>query len=433
MLIEELITKRTKETPKEAELAGHKIMLKGSFMHQTGQGIYTLSYLGNLMKRKIEAIVREELNAIGMQEINMPMISPASLWEESGRIDKIDVLAKFQSRYGQEYVINPTHEEIIVDFVKNQIGSYKEYPFCLYQIQSKYRDEKRARGGMLRGREFVMKDAYSFHTSNDDLKKYYEKVRATYHKIYKRLGFQNVIDIESDNGDMGGDIAHEFMMVHEIGEDTLYICDKCGFKANKEIYENNKYDETKCAKCGADIAKKRGVEIGNIFQLGTKYSKSMDLFYIDDNGEKQNPVMGCYGIGITRGLASLFEENHDDYGPIFSINTAPFDIEIIELSSEKKAIKETAVNIYEQLNKFGYNTLYDNREEVRPGAKFADADLIAAPIRLIVSEKNLINNKIEIKYRTVDDTNNLPLEISLEEVNNRLPEIITELKKRANS
>jgi prolyl-tRNA synthetase len=427
MLLEKLCAKRHKEDPKGAELPGHKLMLKGGFIHQTGQGLYTLSYLGVKMRQKIEAIVRKHLNPI-MQEVNMPLITPAKLWEESGRIDKIDVLAKFESKSGVDFVIAPTHEEIIVDYAKSQIESYKDLPTTLYQIQTKYRDEKRARGGLVRTRELMMKDAYSFNKSKEDLNTYYFKVLETYHKIYKELGFNNVIDIESDTGDMGGYLAHEFMLINENGADTIYICKDCGYKANKEIYELNKYDENKCPKCQSEnLEKTRGIEVGNIFQLGDKYTTSLNMTYTNESGEKSNPYMGCYGIGISRCLGSLFEQSYDDCGPILPITTAPFEVHITTLSANNKKIKSQAEQIYERLEKAGIDTILDTRDDIRPGEMFADADLIAAPIRLIISPKNIEKGIIEIKYRTTQTVDNLPHEIKINKTN-KVAEIIKTLK-----
>lgn len=412
MKIENLCVKRLYGDVAGATTAGHKMAVKAGYIYQTFQGGYTLTPLGWRVVRNIEKIIREEMDGVDGQEILMPVVSGAEIWRESGRYDTVDVLAKFKGRGGAEYVLNPTHEEVVTDFVKSVLTTYRQLPFMVYQIQTKFRDELRVRAGLIRTREFIMKDAYSFHTSQADLEKYYYRVLDAYKRVFARCGLRNVVDVLSSTGDMGGSIAHEFQLINEMGEDTIYLCD-CGFRANKEmVTEGNEV----CPKCGAPMHKVRGIEIGNIFQLGTKYSASMHLTYTAADGTEQNPIMGCYGIGVGRTMAAILEESADEYGPRWNMATAPFAVQVIALTDKEGKTNATAEKIYNDLRAAGIETLLDTRD-ARAGEKFADADLIAAPVRLIISAKNLANNVAEVKYRVNDvDTSNMPTSFALDTV-----------------
>lgn len=412
MKIENLCVKRLYGDVAGATTAGHKMAVKAGYIYQTFQGGYTLTPLGWRVVRNIENIIRDEMDAVDGQEILMPVVSGAELWRESGRYDTVDVLAKFKGRGGAEYVLNPTHEEVVTDFVKSVLTTYRQLPFMVYQIQTKFRDELRVRAGLIRTREFIMKDAYSFHTSQADLEKYYYRVLDAYKRVFARCGLRNVVDVLSSTGDMGGSIAHEFQLINEMGEDTIYLCD-CGFRANKEKIEEGKEI---CPKCGAPMHKVRGIEIGNIFQLGTKYSASMHLTYTADDGTEQNPIMGCYGIGVGRTMAAILEESADEYGPRWNMATAPFAVQVIALTDKDGKTNATAEKIYNDLRAAGIETLLDTRD-ARAGEKFADADLIAAPVRLIISTKNLANSVAEVKYRVNDmDTSGMPTSFALDTV-----------------
>lgn len=412
MKIENLCVKRLYGDVAGATTAGHKMAVKAGYIYQTFQGGYTLTPLGWRVVRNIENIIRDEMDAVDGQEILMPVVSGAELWRESGRYDTVDVLAKFKGRGGTEYVLNPTHEEVVTDFVKSVLTTYRQLPFMVYQIQTKFRDELRVRAGLIRTREFIMKDAYSFHTSQADLEKYYYRVLDAYKRVFARCGLRNVVDVLSSTGDMGGSIAHEFQLINEMGEDTIYLCD-CGFRANKEKVEEGKEI---CPKCGAPMHKVRGIEIGNIFQLGTKYSASMHLTYTADDGTEQNPIMGCYGIGVGRTMAAILEESADEYGPRWNMATAPFAVQVIALTDKEGKTNATAEKIYNDLRAAGIETLLDTRD-ARAGEKFADADLIAAPVRLIISTKNLANGVAEVKYRVNDmDTSGMPTSFALDTV-----------------
>ena len=425
MRIENLCVNRLYGDVAGATTHGHKIAVKGGYIYQTFQGGYTLTPLGWSVVRKIENIIREEMNAIDGQEILMPVVCGADLWKESGRYDKVDVLTKFKSRAGADYVINPTHEEVVVDYAKSVLTSYRQLPFMVYQIQTKFRDELRVRAGLIRTREFIMKDAYSFHETQEDLEKYYKRCFDAYYRIFKRCGLKNFTDVQSSTGDMGGNVAHEFQLINEMGEDTLYICD-CGFRANKELEET---DSTVCPKCGKELNKVRGIEIGNIFQLGKKYTDSMHMTYTAMDGSEKTPIMGCYGIGVGRTMAAIIEESADDNGPIWNMETAPFAVEVIGLTDKENKTLPFAEKVYNDLKEAGIEVLLDARDN-RAGEKFADADLVAAPIRLIVSQKNLAQNQIEVKYRVNNyDASDLPLVIGTDNYIKQIKDIIEKLSQ----
>jgi len=426
MKIEQLCVKRLYGDVAGATTHGHKIATKGGYIYQTFQGGYTLTPLGWSVVKKIENIIRDEMDTVEGQEILMPVVCSADLWKETGRYDSMDsVIAKFKGSSGADYLICPTHEEVVTDYARSVLTSYRQLPFMLYQIQTKFRNELRVRAGLIRTREFIMKDGYSFHETQEDLEKYYKRCFDAYYRLFKRCGLKNITDVMSSTGDMGGKIAHEFQLINEMGEDTLYICD-CGFRANKELEET---DSTRCPKCGKELKKMRGIEVGNIFQLGRKYTESMHMTYTDANGEEKTPIMGCYGIGVTRVMAAIIEESADDNGPIWNMETAPFEVEVIGLVDKENKTLPLAEKIYNDLKSKGIEVLLDNRES-RAGEKFADADLIAAPIRLIVSDKNINQNKIEVKYRVNNyDTTKLPDSLAVDNYVNTVQDLITELKR----
>ncbi|MBO7509392.1 MAG: proline--tRNA ligase [Alphaproteobacteria bacterium] len=421
MKIENLCVRRLIGDVSGATTRGHKIAIRGGYIHQTFQGGYTLSPLGWRVVKNIEDIIRSEMNAIGGQEILMPVVSGADLWRKSGRYDTIDSLVKFTGRNGTDYVINPTHEEVVVDFVKSVLESYRQMPFMVYQIQGKFRDELRARAGLVRTREFIMKDAYSFHETWTDLQNYYDRCWDAYNKLFRRCGLKNFVVVQSATGDMGGKIAHEFQLINEMGEDTIFICDECGYKCNKELVDN---ETAVCPKCGAKMRVVRGIEIGNIFQLGTFYSDSMELNYTASDGTSRHPIMGCYGIGVGRTMAAILEESSNENGPVWNMETAPFAVHVIGIGGKDNRITEISQKIHDDLVANGIETILDNRD-IHAGEKFADADLIAAPIRLIVSDKNLANGVIEVKYRVNDfDTSRMSNEFKVADVINRVQDTI---------
>ena len=553
MRVAKMLGERFKDAPKDCTIASHALMMRGGYMKYMANGIYSLYMPTKRITRKIEQIIREEMDAIDGQEVLFPVVMPASLWEESGRYYSIgNEMARFKDRSGNGVVLGMTHEEAAVHMARDTAKSYADFPFMIYQVQTKFRDEPRARGGLIRVREFTMKDAYSFHTSQQDLEEYYQRAYDAYHRIFRRCGCKNFIAVQSDSGMMGGSISHEYMLLTEVGEDTLVICD-CGYSANMEaaavvlentageaqsltkvdtpdvktiddltkflnvdvktlckavVYLKNQDDslvvafirgdlevnETKLRNylgyeihpateltadsgvvpgfigpvgmnkdivtvfdaslngiaslvCGGnamdthytgmnmqrdvgdvayvDIAKafsggicpncgkphlriEKGIEIGNIFQLGQKYTKTMEMTYLDENGDRQYPIMGCYGIGVGRLCASICQESHDQFGPIWPMSIAPWQVQICNLRVDDAAVTETAEKLYADLKAAGVEVLYDDRD-IRPGAMFADADLFGVPVRVIVSPKTLAAGCVEIAARDKSFRENVPV------------------------
>lgn len=545
MKLKNLVGLRFKERPADCVIDSHALMVRGGYMKYVGNGIFSEYPALHRITSKIENIIREEMNAIDGQEVLFPVVMPAELWQESGRYDSIgSELVRFGDRNNSKLVLGMTHEEAAVQLVREYGQSYQQYPFMIYQIQRKFRDEARPRAGMIRVREFTMKDAYSFHTSQEDLEQYYQKCYDAYNRIFKRVGVPEVVTVASDSGMMGGTISHEYMLLNEVGEDSIVLCNECDYRANMEaaenivenvskgqieqleyvetpncktiedvcnflkrdtqssckavVYQKNADDayvvafvrgdyevnETKLRKhvgeeihpaeivedtplvagyigpfgisdkvsfycdlslkgidslvAGAnkegfhytglnlerdieniqyvDIAKvkegnicpccgkpalviKRGIEVGNIFQLGTKYTKSMNMQYVDKDSSLHNPIMGCYGIGIGRLAASVCEAKHDEYGPIWPISIAPWEVHLCCIRPDDMATKQVADQLYEDLKKINIEVIYDDRKEIRAGQMFADADLLGVPIRVVVSPRNLKENQIEISTR----------------------------------
>lgn len=407
-----LFGRTLKKIPKEAETISHKLLIKAGFIDKAlTAGVYSLLPLGWRVYKKIEQIIREEMNAIGGQELFMPTLQPKSLWEETDRWEHMDPpLFKLKDRHKKELCLGPTHEEVITDIVRRFVTSYRDLPLSLYHIQNKFRNEMRATGGLLRVREFVMKDLYSFHSDAKDLDDYYWQVIRAYKKIFSRCGFEVKI-LEASGGSIGGEVTHEFMMLCPTGEDRVVCCSKCDWAANFEIAEKVK----KCKKCGSAVEIKRGIENGHVFKLGTKYSQAMKATYVDKKGKQRLIWMGCYGIGLGRLLATIVEGHHDEKGIIWPRSVAPFDVHLIKLKakSEKrktaaKNLKLFAENVYRELAAVGIEVLYDDREDVSAGEKFADADLIGIPVRLVVSEKT--KDKIEWKERNKEKMELLTVE-----------------------
>ena len=389
-----LLSKTQKQSPKGAETISHKYLARGDFIDQIAAGIYTYLPLGFRVYKKIENIIREEMNILGAQELFMPALIPKALWQETNRWSTIDPpLFVVKDRHQKEYGLGSTHEEVITDLVRRRIQSYQDLPFSLYQIQNKFRNEMRATGGLLRVREFMMKDLYSFHAQESDLKDFYEKVKEAYIKIYQRCGLQ-VKEVEADSGSIGGSLSHEFMLLAETGEDRILICSECGFAANVE-----KVGEIKdCPKCKSKLAEKNCIEAGHAFYLGAKYSQVMKANFIDKDGKIKPIYMGCYGIGLGRLMAAIVEVFHDDKGIIWPKTVAPFQVHLIAIEDKAGKVRTQAEKIYQDCQKAQIEILYDDRLK-SPGEKFADADLLGIPIRLVISEKTLADNKVEIKER----------------------------------
>ena len=545
MKVKNLVGQRFKERPADCVIDSHAFMVRGGYMKYVGNGIFSEFPALKRVTSKIEGIIREEMNAIDGQEVLFPVVMPAELWQESGRYDSIaSELVRFQDRNKTKMVLGMTHEEAAVHLVREYGQSYQQYPFMIYQIQRKFRDEARPRAGMIRVREFTMKDAYSFHTSQEDLEQYYQKCYDAYNQIFKRVGIPEVVTVASDSGMMGGNVSHEYMLLTEVGEDSIVICSECDYRANMEaaenivensseqtlselacietpncktieevcnflnaevvssckavVYQKNADDtyvvafvrgdyevnETKlrnlvgeeihpaeitedaplvagyigpyelseqveyycdmslkgigslvagankegfhitglnmerdmkdvtfvdiakvkdggiCPCCGKPtLTIKRGIEVGNIFQLGTKYTESMHMQYVDKEGVSHNPIMGCYGIGVGRLAASVCEAKHDDFGPIWPISIAPWEVHICCIRPDDEETKKVADTLYEELKKQRVDVIYDDREGIRGGQMFADADLLGVPIRVVVSPRNLKENKMEVTTR----------------------------------
>jgi prolyl-tRNA synthetase len=363
-----------KEVPVQTEAVSHQLLLRAGLVHMLTSGVYSYLPLGLRVLRRVEAIIREEMNAIGSQEVFLPCLQPIDLWKQTGRDETLaEVMIRFEDKKGRAMCLGPTHEEVITNLVKDYVQSYRQLPIVLYQIQTKFRDELRTRFGIVRACEFIMKDAYSFDRDDEGLKKNYQLMYDAYVKIFKRCGLEVVI-VKADSGAMGGDVSHEFMVPAEIGEDTITV-------------ERNGKQETQVA-----------IELGHIFQLGTKYSKAQQANFLDEDGKSNPIIMGCYGIGVSRLIAAVIEKNNDDKGIIWPGEVAPFDLEILPVQIHEAEIMELANEFYKDSCELGFEVLMDDRDE-SAGRKFNDADLIGIPLRVTIGKRNLAEGKIEIKDR----------------------------------
>ncbi len=569
MKMRNLVGERFKERPSDCVVDSHALMVRGGYIKQVANGIFSLYTPGKRVTAKIEKIIREEMERVDSQEVLFPVVLPGALWMESGRYESVDnTLARFNDRNGTPMVLGMTHEEASVQLVRDWASSYQKYPFSIYQIQTKFRDEARPRAGLIRVREFTMKDAYSFHTSQEDLEAYYDRMYRAYERVYARAGVPEVVAVKADSGMMGGSVSHEYMLLTDIGEDSIVICPECGYRANMEaadckvkkaefedgpltkvstpgtktidelcaflkidpkqtakavVYQRNEDDkvivimirgdlelnETKlrnylgyavhpanldesspvvagfigpvglskdvvlvvdkslegeaglvtganeenyhytgfnvardlpnaefvdvakaaeggiCPVCGKhSLTIRRGIEVGNIFQLGTKYTKSMNMTYTDANGEAQFPIMGCYGIGVGRLAASVCEVRRDQYGPIWPITIAPWEVQLCCLRVDDPEVHGLADKLYNDMQDEGIEVMYDDRD-IRPGAMFSDADLLGCPVRVVVSPKNLKDNLVEISTRD----KSVQLKVQKEDTLDTVKKIIADLKK----
>ncbi|MCS7280513.1 MAG: proline--tRNA ligase [Desulfobacterota bacterium] len=548
-----------KEDPKDAEVISHKLMVRASFIMRLSSGIYSWLPLGLKCIRKIENIIRDEMNKKGAQEILMPIVQPKELWTESKRWEKYGKeLLRFRDRNERELCLAPTHEEVVTDIARREIRSYRDMPLILYQIHTKFRDEIRPRFGVMRAREFVMKDAYSFDRSEEDAEKSYAAMYDAYANIFRRCGLTFTV-VEADTGEIGGSFSHEFMVLAETGEDIIFFCEKCGYSANHEkaeiggnfklsgkrgnykkvltpnkrkveevaeylnvpkerilktlLYKSEKgtfgvlirgdreVNETKlknllnldfvellsgdeieritgaplgfsgplglsiplyadkevgqmedfvvggneadthilgvnvsdlevrgfydlryaqigdpCPRCEGSLLSKRGIEVGHIFKLGTKYSEAMNAKFLDRDGREKYIVMGCYGIGVGRTLAAAIEQKHDKNGMILPISIAPFEVTVLPINVTDSYSMEVAERVYTELIDAGVDALLDDRDE-RPGVKFKDCDLIGVPIRVTIGEKNLKEGYVEIKMRDSENTEKVKKEEVVRRVN----------------
>lgn len=559
MKMSQMVGKRLREDPKDAKTISHKFLVRGGYIRPVSAGIYSLLPVAKRIIQKIENIIREEMNAIDGQEVLMPVVLPAELWQESGRYESVGgELLRFKDRNNKAMLLGMTHEEAVVHLVRTEINSYKQLPVMVYQIQTKYRDEARPRAGLIRVREFTMKDAYSFHTSQESLDEYYMRCHQAYENVYRRVGLKHVVSILSNSGMMGGSVSHEFMSLAECGEDSIFISpDGKSYKANREVavsglkfdksgvealplekvatpdsktiedvaaflnvtadqtgkavfysdmegkklifvlirgdfevneaklktllglpeikfatdeqildagavpgyaspvgidqskvtlvidpsiagtanlvvganeggyhYKNFNYGRDLTGGIVADVACVRagdpcpvtgeplefhhGIEVGNIFQLGTKYSQPMGCTYLDKDGKSQTMIMGCYGIGVGRTMASVVEDSHDDYGPIWPMSIAPYQVQVCALNPDKEGVGAAAEKLADELSALGVEVLLDDRGE-KAGSMFSDADLLGVPFRMVVSPKSLANGMVEFRLRSCRDTELIPV------------------------
>lgn len=575
MKLDKLVGERFKEKPTDCVIESHTLMMRGGYMKDVTKGIYSQYMPLKRICRKIEEIIREEMDAIDGQEVLFPVALPASLWDESGRYESVgSELLRFSDRNGTKMVLGMTHEEAAVHLVRDYARSYNCYPFMIYQIQTKFRDEARPRAGLIRVREFTMKDAYSFHTSQEDLERYYKICYDAYNRIFARAGIPDVVTVASDSGMMGGSLSHEYMLLTPVGEDSIATCGSCDYRANMEaaesivenekdsadeeltkvytpnihtieeicdflktpleksckavVYQKNATDdfviifirgdldvnETKLTNhlreeihpavitadcglnagyigpvnlnvtgnytviydkslqgtnnlsCGAneeeyhytglcmerdipdaayiDVAKikdggicpvcgkktitiSRGIEVGNIFQLGTKYTESMNMQYLDAEGNSHYPIMGCYGIGVGRLAASVCEVHHDEFGPIWPISIAPWQVHLCCLRVDDEATKAYADSLYRELQKQHIEVIYDDRK-ARPGVMFSDADLLGIPIRLIVSPRNMGESVVELINRDKSIQKKVAMADIVETVKKLIADMMEELE-----
>jgi prolyl-tRNA synthetase len=397
MLQSKLFSKTIKNKSADVESVSHDLLTRAGYVDQLMAGVYSFLPLGFSVLKNIENIIRKNMVEAGGQEILMPVLQPKENWVKTGRWSNLEILFKVKGGGDKEYALGPTHEEVVSPLAKKVILSYKDLPLYVFQIQTKFRDELRAKSGILRTREFLMKDLYSFHASQEDLDKYYDKMIKVYFNIFRELGIKNKTYLTLASGGTFSKYSHEFQMVTDAGEDTIYICNKCKIAINKEIKNEN----PACPNCSSDsFEEKKAVEVGNIFKLGTKYSLPFDLKFKDKDGTEKPVIMGCYGIGLSRGMGAIVEANHDDKGIIWPKEVAPFLVHLIAIKSDKKIVKATAEKIYQDLQKENIQVLYDDREDKSPGEKFAEADLIGIPFRVVVSEKTLAKNSVELKERS---------------------------------
>ena len=411
MLLSKLLLPTLKDAPQEAEVISHKLMLRSGMIRKVASGIYTWLPLGLKVLKKVENIVREEMNASGAQEVFMPMVQPKELWEETSRWEKMGPeLLRIKDRHERDFCLGPTHEEVITDIIRNNVKSYKELPLNIYQIQTKFRDEVRPRYGIMRGREFLMKDSYSFNIDEDSLQETYLNMRDTYKRVLERIGLEYKISA-ADSGAIGGDSSEEFHVLAENGEDTIAVSDSSEFAINTELLLKEGEDinslEGKPSPDGnGTIQVKKGIEVGHIFKLGKLYAESMKANVLNAEGKASTLYMGCYGIGVSRLVAAAIEQNFDESGITWPHSIAPFDINIISIGFEKdQEISAASVKLYDELTNMGYDVLLDDRKGGY-GAKMKDSELIGIPLNIVIGKKFLENKEIELKSRNGQSSSN---------------------------
>jgi len=406
MRYSQLFGRTSKTAPADAESKNARLLVQAGFTDQLMAGVYTYLPLGLRVLDRVKNVIRQEMDAIGGQEILMPALQPSEPWEKTGRWADPgpEVMFQFKGRGDKDMGLGWTHEEIVTPLAGKFIRSYKDLPLAVYQIQDKFRNEPRAKSGLLRGREFSMKDLYSFHRDEADLEAYYEKAKAAYLRVFERCGLKALV-VEASGGAFSK-YSHEFQVLTESGEDVVFHCTACGYAQNREITEMKAGDT--CPKCGGEVREDKAIEIGNIFQLKTRFTEPFGVAYDDADGTRKPVVMGCYGIGPSRVLGTVAEVHADDNGLRWPAEIAPFDVHVVLVSAKDEAIMATvraaAEKLVASLEAAGKSVLYDDREDARAGEKFADADLIGIPLRYVVSEKSLAAGGVEIKDRWTGET-----------------------------
>lgn len=396
-----------KNPPANADTINHQLLVQAGYVRQLMAGVYIYTPLGLRVLNKIRNIIRAEMDAIGGQEVLMPSLHPKQNWTQTGAWDSVDVLFKLNSRTGKEYALGQSHEEIVTPFAKEFIKSYKDLPLAFYQIHWKFRDELRAKSGILRGREFEMKDMYSFHETQEDFERLYEEVKKAYIRAYKKVDLTAKVT-EASGGGFSKKISYEFMVLTDAGEDDILYCSDCEFCVNTEIATVKAGDT--CPKCSTGtLTLGRASEVGNVFDLGQKYTKDFDVTYVDAKGEKHHPIMGCYGWGTTRTMGVIVEKSHDDRGIVWPESIAPFRVALISLRGKERAGQE----LYEKLTAAGVEVVWDDRDD-SPGSKFAAADMLGIPVRLVISEKT--GDQVEWKNRTSEEAELLSAEAVLKKL-----------------
>lgn len=389
----ELFTKTERFAPKDELTVNAQLLSRAGYVEKLMAGVYNYLPLGRRVLKNIEQIVREEMDRIGGQEILMAMLHPKEIWEKTGQWKKLDVLFELESRTGKEYALGQSEEEVVTPLVMKRVHTHQNLPIAVYQIHWKFRDELRSKSGLLRGKEFFMKDMYSFHEHQEDFDRFYGEVKKAYMKIFSRLGL-DAKATEASGGSFSEKISYEFMVLTDAGEDDIFYCDSCDFCVNVQIAKEKAGE--KCSRCGkGKLAKARASEVGNVFDLGQKYGKAFDLTFVGRDGKRQYPVMGCYGLGISRVMGVIVEKFHDENGIIWPESAAPFRVHLLELGDA------SAEKMYNDLQEREIEVLYDDRK-ISAGEKLVDADLIGLPFRLVVSSKT--GDKIEVKKRNEETT-----------------------------
>ena len=572
MLLSKLCCERTKDAPGDAKILSHILLSRAGYIKQVANGIYSMTMPCEKMSQRIQNIIRDEMDKNDGQEVLFPVVMPREIWDLSGRYTSIgSEMVRFKDRSNRDMLLGMTHEEAAVHMANHTVSSYTQLPMMIYQIQTKFRDEARARGGLIRVREFTMKDAYSFHTTKEDMEEYYMKMHKAYQNIFRRIGLKRFIDVKSDSGMMGGSIAHEFMLLTEVGEDSIVLCNDCDYRANMEVatsiiekpeFEDKQlelvdtgadktieeicnrfnvpasqtakavvfavkgdqeqiviafvrgdlevneaklkkalkldvvaydggvsdvvacgnigpigldskikvvFDKSlegtkgmivgankpgyhyvgfnisrdvkdvtfddiskvkagdKCPICGGTLRIENGIEIGNIFQLGTKYTKSMGMTVTGPDGQLFNPIMGCYGIGVGRAIASIAQESNDKDGLILPISVAPWQVHMCILRQDDPVVAEKANALYNDLQSNGVDVLMDDRN-CGAGIKFTDADLMGMPIRVVVSPKSLANDEVEITIRATKESFKVKYEDAISKIKSMISEMMEQYK-----